>query len=374
MGKTGAIETVTVIGAGSGGFGVMANLGDAGYRLRLHDRDENRLMPIRERGGLDLEQGTRSFAPVELVSTDLPACVAGTDLIVVCTGGNGQAAFARVVAPLLEDGQILLLIQGNTGGALIARQELNRGGCRATVDLAEMDTYPYGVGRPEPARAQLRMRKQWNQIAAFPGRHGDAVMTRLGPLFPRAVLVPTIAWTGFTNMNANFHVAVCVANVTRIERGESWKFYADGVTPAVARLYEALDAERLAVAAALGADVPSIPDWIERAFGFREPDLVQTFNRLTYDPAGPYQHTPAPSSLSHNYITEDVPTGLVPMSALGTAVGVPTPVLDSIILLASTLGGRDYEAEGRTIEQLGLAGQSREQIRSTLQDGFNQSG
>ena len=39
---------------------------------------------------------------------------------------------------------------------------------------------------------------------------------RLGPLFPQAVVAPTVASTSFTNMNANFHVAISVANVARI--------------------------------------------------------------------------------------------------------------------------------------------------------------
>ena len=31
------------------------------------------------------------------------------------TGGNAQATVARSLAPLLRDGQIILLVQGNTG-------------------------------------------------------------------------------------------------------------------------------------------------------------------------------------------------------------------------------------------------------------------
>ncbi|HZQ37138.1 MAG TPA: 2-dehydropantoate 2-reductase N-terminal domain-containing protein, partial [Dehalococcoidia bacterium] len=154
MSAGGPIEVVTVVGAGSGGFGLLANLGAAGYRLRLLDRDEARLAPFRERGGIAIEGGARDFALIELASSDSAACVAGADLIAVCTGGTAQPGFVREVAPLLEAGQILLLIQGNTGGSLAARRELAAGGCRADVDVAEFDTYPYGVGRPEPARAQ----------------------------------------------------------------------------------------------------------------------------------------------------------------------------------------------------------------------------
>jgi hypothetical protein len=42
--------------------------------------------------------------------------------------------------------------------------------------------------------------------------------------------------------------------------GTATKFYAEGVTPAVARLYEAINAERVAVTAALGASVPTLAD------------------------------------------------------------------------------------------------------------------
>jgi opine dehydrogenase len=370
MGSDGAISIVTVIGAGSGGFGLITNLGVAGYRIRLHDRDDARLTAIRERGGVDVENGTQPFAPVELASTDLTASVDGADLIVFATGGNGQAALAHSLAPLLRDGQTLLLVQGNTGGSLVVRQELDRGGCRADVDIAEIDTYPYATARPEPARARIVTRKRWIQIAAFPGRRGDAVMARLAPLFPEAVPAPNVLATGLTNMNAMLHVANCVGNAGRIESGSGFKFYAEGVTPAIVRLYEAIDAERLALAARLGVTVPSIPEWFGRAYGVREPSLHETLHRLTYDPEGAYRNTPTPPSLEHQYITEDVPTGLIPMSALGAAAGVPMPATDALIRLACVMAGRNFADTARTIDRLGLAGKDAAGIRAIVDQGF----
>jgi opine dehydrogenase len=365
------IATVTVIGAGSGGFQLVTNLGMAGYRVRLHDREERRLDAIRERGGIDVENGPQPFASVELASTDLAASLDGADLVIFATGGNAQAAAARDVAPLLRDGQILLLVQGNTGGSLIVRQELARGGCRATVDVAEMDTYPYATARLEPARARMVTRKRWVQVAAFPGRRGGAVFERLSPLFPEAVLAPNILCTGLTNMNAMLHVANCVANVGRIQSGGGFRFYAEGVTPAVANLYQAMDGERLALAERLGVTIPSMPEWFGLAYGVREPTLHETFQRLTYDLDGPYRNTPTPTSLEHNYVAEDVPTGLIPISALGAAAGVPTPTMDAVVRLACVMAGRDFAAEARTIDRLGLAGQDAAQIQDTVQNGFD---
>jgi opine dehydrogenase len=358
--------TVVVIGAGIGGLYLLAELGIAGHQLRLHDIDDARLTDLRARGGVDVEGG--GFAAVELVTTDLAAAIDGSQIIVVVTGGNYQEAVATALAPLLRDGQIVLLIQGNTGGALVVRRAL--AGCRAAVDVAEMDNYPYSMWRLGPTRVRPIVHKRFVQIAAFPGRRGAAVFERLAPLFPHAVAAPSVAHTGFTNANAMLHVANCVANAGRIERGESYKFYAEGVTPAVARLYEAIDAERVAIAAALGAQVPSLADWFARTYGVRGATLVETCQLLTSNSDGPYQATGTPKSLDHKYITEDVPVGLMPMRALGAAAGVPTLALDALIEVACRLSGRSFANEARTLERMGLAGMDGGRIRRVVAEGF----
>src|SRR5258708_4244971 len=106
--------TVAIIGAGSGGIYLAAELGTLGCPLRLTDLDDSRLAPIRARGGLDVDPG--GFVPVEHVTTGLGAAVNGADVIAVCTGGTYQESVATGLAPLLRDSQIILLIQGNTGG------------------------------------------------------------------------------------------------------------------------------------------------------------------------------------------------------------------------------------------------------------------
>ena len=188
----------------------------------------------------------------------------------------------------------------------------------------------------------------------FPGKRIDDVFPLLAPLFPEAVAAPNILYTGFTNANAMLHVANYVANAGRIESGEGYKFYAGGVTPAVARLYETINAERVAVAAALGASVPMLADWFDRVYGVREATLIETCQRLTHNSDGPYQATGTPKSLDHKFITEDIPTGLVPMSAIGAAAGVKTPAIDALIEMVRNMTGKDFATEGRTLERLGL--------------------
>jgi len=363
-------KTVAIIGAGIGGLYLVAELGIAGFKLRLHDIDDPKFSEIRAHGGVDVEGERGGFAAVDRATTDLPSAVDGADVIIVVTGGNTQAVVARSLAPLVRDGQVILLIQGNTGGSLIARRALDDAGCRTDVDVAEMDNYPYSCWRLAPTRIRPIVRKRWLQIATFPGNRIGAVFSRVSPLFPEAVAAPNTLYTGFTNANAMLHVANCVANAGRIESGDSYKFYAEGVTPAVARLYEAINAERVAVAAALGASVPSLADWFDRVYGVREATLVETCRCLTYNSDGPYQATGTPKSLDHKFITEDIPTGLIPMSALGAAAGVQTPAIDALVGVVRSMTGKDFAADARTLERLGLSGMDAPQIRRVMDEGF----
>jgi opine dehydrogenase len=165
------------------------------------------------------------------------------------------------------------------------------------------------------------------------------------------------------------HVANCVGNAGKIDRGETYKFYAEGVTPSVARLYQEINAERVAVAAALGASVPTLEDWFDRVYGVRGADLVESCQLLTTNADGPYQATGTPKSFEHKYITEDVPVGLMPMAALGAASGVPTPAIDALITLVHAMTGSDFSTEARTLDRMGLAGMNASDVRRVVEIG-----
>lgn len=365
------MTTVAIVGAGIGGVYLSAFLGVGGCKVRLHDIDGVRLADVRARGGIEVEGPPDRFAALDKVTTDLPAAVEDAEIIIVATGGIYQEDVASLLAPLLHDGQIILLVQGNTGGSLVVRRALDAAGSAARVDIAEMDNYPYSCWRRSPTRIAPIVSKRFLQIATFPGNRIDSVFPRLQPLFPRASAAPTVAYTGFTNANAMLHVANCVANAGKIDRGETYRFYADGVTPLVAGLYRAINAERVAAAAALGADVPTLEAWFERTYGVRGATLSETCQLLTTNADGPYQATGTPPSFAHKYISEDVPVGLVPMSALGAAAGITTPAIDALIEIVRCMTGKDYATEGRTLQRMGLSGMNAAGIRHVLSEGFN---
>ena len=135
-------------------------------------------------------------------------------------------------------------------------------------------------------------------------------------------------------------------------------FYREGFTEAVGRVTAAVDAERIAVAKALG--VPAMP-FLDV---FYNAGLTTKAARDSGDIArackesAPNKTIKSPSSLDHRYVHEDVGYGLVPMAALGRLAGVATPTIDALIHLAGLAVGIDYARDGLTLEKLGLAGKS----------------
>ncbi|TRO47735.1 opine dehydrogenase, partial [Candidatus Bathyarchaeota archaeon] len=80
-----------------------------------------------------------------------------------------------------------------------------------------------------------------------------------------------------------------------------------------------------------------------------------------------YRGIKAQSSLDYRYFNEDVGYGLIFMSRLGAQVGVPTPHMDSIITIVSSIMQRDYRKEQkRTMDTLCLGGMSAEELDRLL--------
>jgi opine dehydrogenase len=60
---------------------------------------------------------------------------------------------------------------------------------------------------------------------------------------------------------------------------------------------------------------------------------------------------------------------LVPWSHIGKAVGVETPVIDSVVNLYSVVHGRNWWHEGPSAADLSLAGMSVQQIKDFVRTG-----
>jgi len=355
--------TVAIVGTGIGGTELAGYLGINGRRVRVHDVRPEAIDGIRERGGLDVSGIASGFAPIECATTDLAEAVEGAVLIAVTTVNNDHDAVATALAPLLRDGQIVCLIPGYIGGALQFRHQLDRLGCTARVKLGEMDNFPFTGAIDGPSAVRVASLKRRLQVAALPASDSPAVVEAVHALLPPVIAADNVFQTALATMNPILHVPGMLGNQGRLDAGEPFQFYGAGITPSVARVVDALDGERVALAHAFGVTVPTVRQWLAQTYGLEGDDLYALIQRLHHEV---FKDSPAPGRLDARYVTEDVPFGLVPLSELGRLAGVATPIALGLSQVASAALGRDFFREGRTLERMGLEGRSLDAILSAV--------
>src|SRR5262249_27434268 len=222
-----------------------------------------------------------------------------------------------------------------------------------------------------PGRINITRAAQILYFAVFPGEKVAAVAEDVRQVFPQIELTPSLLHTVFPYTNAIHHPPALLLNVGRVEStGGGYHHYYDGITPAVGRLIDALDAERLAVASALGVVVEPLPQFFFRmgytsAAGRDGGTAYDVFHN-----SEPNRWIKAPASIDHRFFNEDVPYGLVAIAELGRMAGVPTPGADAVIDIASIVAARAYRDEGLTRERMGIAGMTVGEVSELLATGY----
>ncbi len=359
-----------VMGAGHGGSAMAAHLALKGFEVNLYNRSDERLIPIRERGSIELlspgldavEQGQ---GPIALATTDAGEALADADIVMVVVPATAHSFVAEVCAPHLRDGQIVVLHPGRTGGALEFRHIIAEAGCTADVLIAEAQTFIYASRATQPAQARIFSVKNNVPVAAIPSYRTNEVVQALRVAYPQFVPGDNVLKTSLNNVGVIFHPTVMVMNTGRVEDTHGdFQYYLQGITPAVAGVLEVMDRERVRIGDALGVGVMSAKNWLFIAYSSAGEDL---YDAIAGNPG--YKGIMAPATVVQRYILEDVPTGLVPMISLGEMLGVETPTMSAVAHLGSCLVGRDLAAEGRTAEKLGLAGLTIRQIQRLVMEG-----
>lgn len=354
-----------VLGAGHGGMAMAGHLGIMGYSVKMFNRSEARLNPIKVVGGIEMVGEIEGFGRVELVTSNIAEAVSDVDVLMVVVPANAHRYMATQAAPYLQDGQVIILNPGRTGGAFEFRQVLKELGVQKDLMIAEAQTLLYACRNINPAQVKIFGVKNSVPVAALPGNQTVELLKIIRPVFPQFVPGDNVVKTSLDNIGAIFHPALMVLNAARIEstRGD-FQFYYEGITKAISFVLERLDRERVAVAAALGIQAMTAREWLYIAYDAHGKTLYDAIkNNIGY------KGILAPPTVDHRYLWEDVPMSLVPIASLGDLLGVGTPTIKHIIDLAVIMNACDYWAEGRTVEKMGLAGLSHKQIRRIALEG-----
>lgn len=341
---------VTIIGAGNSGLAMSAHLSQAGHEITLWNRTRQNIEKLMETKTIHAKGVVVGAIEIDQVTDDLALALAKPDLILITTPANSHKGLAKNIALHLKHEPIIVLNPGRTFGALEFDRIFKQYNQEVKPMIAETQTIIYTCRKIGEDAVDVISLKSDVLISGFDASDNEAIIASL-PEVLHQYFIPaeSMIETSLGNVGMILHCAPLLLNTGWTESQKvNYKYYYDGITPTIGRFIEKIDQERVAVSKALGLEVESTKEWLERTYELEKgaslyESIHSNHSYLTID---------APKSMEHRYIFEDVPCGLVPLEAIGRSLGLKMSTTSLIIDLASTLVEQDFRATGRHLDFL----------------------
>ena len=356
---------VTILGAGHGGTAMAGHLTLLGFDVTVFSIYGRELEALEAQGGAELiGEEVRGFAKYSRITRSIDQAVQGADLIMIAAPAIAHRVYATLLAPILRDGQVICLNPGRTGGALEFAQVLTRFACRAEVILGETQTFIYAAEQRGPGKVEILKEKFRMRASALPASANDQFMHVLRGLYPQIEPAENVLETSINNVGGVVHPTAMLLNTHVIEEvaggNTDLRFYKNQIGPTVANLVmERMDDEKCSIGNAFGLkEVWTVKEWYEQSYRVTGDTMWDAMQRNPY-----YEGFTAPGHiLTYNHLVDEIPNTLVPVSALGKALGIDTQMTDVIIDLGCAMTQIDFRKHGRTLEVLGLDGMTRDEM------------
>jgi opine dehydrogenase len=358
---------IAVLGGGNGSFATAGDFALAGHDTRLWRRDVEAVKAHNAAGSTITVKDFRGRdeAKLSLVTNDIAAAVRDAELIVCPVPAHAQHDIARELAPHLRDGQVVYLPPG-TFGAYIFAKAMRDAGNKADTAFAETGTLPWLTRKHGPFEVAITIRAKRLPTGVLPLRLKDHALKVIGEAWPGVIEDCGDALSGaLMNAGPIIHPPLITMNAAPLEHFERWDIHKEGTQPAVRRVTDALDAERIAAREALGYGAPHFP----LADHYAKSGDEWMYGRGSHDKltdSGDWREHIVLTQ--HRYMLEDVRIGLSFIVSCGELAGVPTPLARAFLAIGGAVCGEDFMQTGRTLTSLGLP-MDRKAIQSMLAEG-----
>jgi opine dehydrogenase len=360
---------IAVLGGGNGSFAAAADLQLAGHEVRLWRRDRAAVAQHLAAGAVITLKDFRGRHRTQpsLITADLAAATRNAELILCPTPATAHRAIAPALAPLLADGQVVFLPPGTFGSVLFAKAAFAAGN-RAEVAFAETGTLPWLTRKHGAFETAITIRAKRLPTGVFPARLANRALAVLGRAFLGAI-EPCGDALSAALMNAGpiIHPPLIIMNAAPLEHFERWDVHQEGTQPAVRRVTDALDAERIAIRQALGYAAPHFP----LADHYASAGEEWMYGRGSHDKltqSGDWRESIVLTE--HRYMREDVGIGLSFLVSVAALAGVTVPLMRAFLALGSAVCAEDLGSSGRALASLGLGDLSVADLKALLVRGF----
>lgn len=293
--------------------------------------------------------------------------------------------------PVLEDGQIIHIIPDNYG-SLKLRKKMRELGSTKKVIIGGWSSAPYGTrvqteGGVQTSELYLVYRAITLRGASLPSSDQETFLksSRFLGCFDAitegdgVVGGNTVLDIGFSNVNPVLH---CPGTLLGVGVMENWgkiyggndpytySIYSHAYCPSIAEVQYAFYLEEVALAEKIGVDLQRFPkkNFLSRT-SILGPEYMGDDCIVPFEDQWQTGYGTGPFTIRNRYITEDIPVGCHIYHELGKRYGVATPVIDSMITLASVMTGHDYFKEGVRLDVLGLDTLSDSELLDYLRTG-----
>jgi len=360
---------IAVLGGGNGAFAAAGDLALAGHDVRLWRRDRAAVVAHNAAGGMIVVKdfsGRREARP-SVITSDIGTAVRGCELILAPVPATAQADIAAALGPHLADGQVVFLPPGTFGSVLLAKAAYDAGN-RAAVAYAETGTLPWLTRKHGPFEPAITVRARRLPTGVFPLAHKEHALGVIRRAFSDVIEDCGDALSAaLMNAGPIIHPPLIVMNAGALQHFERWDIHKEGTQPAVRRVTDALDGERIVVREALGYRAPHFPlanhyapDGEEWMYGRGSHD------RLT--DSGDWRERIVLTE--HRYMLEDTRMGLSFLISVSALAGVASPLARAFLAVGSAICGEDFMTSGRTLSGMGLGHLDRPALDELLVKGF----
>jgi opine dehydrogenase len=360
---------IAVLGGGNGSFAAAGDFALQGHEVRLWRRDADQVAAHRAAGShiTVKDINGRRDVRLALVTTDIADAVPDAELIVCPTPAFAQADIARLLAPHLGDGQVVFAPPATFGSMIFALAARDAGN-RAKVSFAETGTLPWLTRKHGPFEIAITIRAKRLPVGVFPLRSAHHALAIIGQAFPGVIEPCGDALSGaLMNAGPIIHPPLIVMNAGPLQHFERWDIHKEGTQPAIRRVTDALDAERIAVREALGYGAPHFP----LADHYATEGEIWMYGRGSHDrltDSGDWRERIVLTE--HRYMREDLQLGLSFLVSVAELAGIATPLARAFLAIGGQICGADFMATGRTLASLGVGNLHRAELQALLREGF----
>lgn len=354
---------VSILGAGAIAYGLAAYLAEAGFAPVIWSPSGERTKALSSGELLKATGAIEAMVPVR-IARDCKDAIADADVVMIALPAYGHKMVIDAAIPHLREGLPVIISSHSSFGALYLSKQLAERKVR--LPIVVWGTTLITARQRGPTEIYVATVRNKLDVATLPFDAQDEGLDLCTKLFgDRFVKRDGLLAISLSNLNPQNHLGIALLNLTRMEKGEQWS-QCGNVTPAVGRFIEALDAERLAIAAHFGTPVRTVEEHYSLSYHVPISSVSAMNQEIVRKGLGGF----GPTTIESRYILEDVPFGLLPTVMLGKISGNPAFLHQSGISILSAAYGRDLKGDNDILPALGIEGMGDAGLASLCRKGF----